>query len=88
MFLGSPPCSRGTRIDHCSFCGKNETTTGVLVRGRDGAICAGCLQAATGVTNGTALWLAKKRIQQRLAMRARWQANHWWKARGLPALDV
>ena len=74
-------------LDHCSFCGRFEVVTGGLIRGKDGAICAGCLHAATGVADGTALWRAKQRIQQRLAMRARWRANRRWKARGLPAFE-
>jgi recombinational DNA repair protein (RecF pathway) len=77
----------GMRLDRCSFCGRYEVVTGALVRGRDSAICANCLQAAAGVTDTTALYLAKSQIQLRLGVRARWHANGRWKARRLPAFD-
>ena len=78
----------GMTFDHCSFCGKSETETGLMVRGREAATCPVCLRTSAHVADNLALWLAKKCMQQRLATRARWRVVHRWKARGLPAFDV
>ena len=75
-------------IDRCLFCGDYEVRTGLLVRGREGAICQRCLCDILRVADARMLWQATPLYHKRLSCRARWRANRRWKSRGLPAFDL
>ncbi len=52
----------GTKYNHCSFCGRTEKETGLLIAGIDGNICVDCIERAHSILKEEMSGMSKKDI--------------------------
>lgn len=52
----------GTKYNHCSFCGRTEKETGLLIAGIDGNICVDCIERAHSILKEEMSSMSKKDI--------------------------